>query len=336
MKKITLFILVSFLSFAAKAQKKDTLNVTDKAGKKQGHWIKKDSLNKLVYDGQFKDDVPYGQFKYYYPGGEVKAIINFSNKGQTRRAKMYFKNGKLMSQGKYNGEKRDSVWVYYNEWGYYLSSETYTNGKKNGISYTYFSDTTGANLGIAELVTYKDDVKEGLWQQFFEDSSKKVSGTYVGGVLDGKVTYYYQGNITSAEGNFKKGLKDGLWKYYNQDGTPQSQEVYANGKYVKGQRDNGTFEDYYPKNILKSVTTYKNSKKNGPFKEYYETGEYVITEVVNDDGTKDKVQNFVGQKLKCAGNYKDDKLDGKIIYYKMDGTIEKTEYYKEGVLIKTE
>ncbi|MEW6470064.1 MAG: hypothetical protein AB1458_14145 [Bacteroidota bacterium] len=334
MKRIAVMLLVSVLSVSLWAQK-DTLNVTDKSGKKQGRWIKKHPNGKVFYEGQFKDDIPYGRFKYYYQSGELQTIVVFSDKGQTRRAKMYHKNGKLMAEGKYTGEKRDSVWRFYNDMGYYISSEPYKDGKKEGVAYTYFSDSSGV-WGVAELITYKNDVKNGLWQQFYPDSSKKTSANYLNGLMDGKATYYYPGNKTSAEGSFKKGLKDGLWKYYNEDGTPESQELWKEGVYVKGTRENGIFEDYYPKNILKSVTTYKNGKKNGSFKEYYETGEYVITEVKNDDGTVDKVENFVGQKIKRSGTYKDDKLDGKIVYYKMDGTIEKTEHYKDGVLIKTE
>ena len=51
---------------------------TDASGKKQGYWKQKDEkTNKLVFEGEFKDDKPIGKFKYYYPNDSVRAIIDF-------------------------------------------------------------------------------------------------------------------------------------------------------------------------------------------------------------------------------------------------------------------
>ena len=141
MKKSIIFLFLTTFSLVASAQKKDSLNVTDKTGKKQGHWVKPYASGSTFYDGQFKDDVPYGQFKYYYESGQLQTIVNFSDNGQTRRAKMYFMSGVLMAEGKYIGEKRDSLWKFYNDYGYYISNETYKSGKKEGMAYIYFIDS---------------------------------------------------------------------------------------------------------------------------------------------------------------------------------------------------
>jgi hypothetical protein len=61
---ISATLLVIFVSVAGQSQ--TSLNVTDKQGKKQGHWIKKNPDKSIIYDGYFKDDHPVGELKRYY------------------------------------------------------------------------------------------------------------------------------------------------------------------------------------------------------------------------------------------------------------------------------
>src|ERR1041384_1315591 len=82
----------------------------DASGKKQGYWKKTDEKGRLIYEGEFKDDKPVGNFKYYYPNDSVKAIMSFRPDGSSF-AKMFHPNGKRMAQGKYSGKEiKDSVW----------------------------------------------------------------------------------------------------------------------------------------------------------------------------------------------------------------------------------
>ena len=46
-------------------------HISDENGKKQGKWMKRKDGVKF-YAGQFKDDIPVGEFKYYYPNGKLK------------------------------------------------------------------------------------------------------------------------------------------------------------------------------------------------------------------------------------------------------------------------
>lgn len=71
-----------------------SLNQTDKNGKKQGKWIKKDEHNRPIYEGTFNDDKPIGEFKYYYDTGEIKTISFFSNAGSVCRTKHFFPDRK--------------------------------------------------------------------------------------------------------------------------------------------------------------------------------------------------------------------------------------------------
>ena len=331
--KVTLTIVTAFLLSATAFAQGSAENKTDAKGLKQGHWIKKDAAGKIIYEGQFKDDKPYGEFKYYYNTGELKVTSNFSDAGKTTRSKMYYTNGKKKAEGKYVDEQKDSVWKFYSDAELLLKEENYSKGKKNGTFKAYNEDGS-----LAKEENWKMDVKEGSCKEWYEKDHLKSETNYVNGIMEGKTTYYYPSGIISATGNYKKGIKDGAWKYTQGDGKSGSQDLYVNGVIKKSQRDNGEFEEYYPKsNILKATYTYANSKKNGAFKEYYEAGEWKIEVVpAHDEFPEEQRQYFEGEKIQRSGNYKDNNLDGKIVYFKLDGTIEKTEMYVNGVLQKND
>lgn len=320
---LLVFVLCPFLVLG-----QGDINQTDAKGK-QGKWVKKNDKGVLIYEGQFKDGKPVGLFKYYHDDGKLKAEMVFSNNGTVSRARLYNLQGALMAQGKYVNEKKDSVWIYYADKGWKINEETYANGKRNGKSKSFFEDAS-----VSGEITWKDDVKNGPCAEFYADNSPKLVANYQNGQFHGKATYYYPGKIISAEGNYKNGVKDGLWKHNLSNGTPECQLLYKDGKVIKSQVDNGRSELFYNNNIPKAVYTYKNSKKNGPFVEYYETGTWKIINVPGENGPDDKKQVLEGQQVMRKGNYKDDKLDGKIIYYKKTGEEDKVEEYKDGVLIK--
>ena len=330
MKGVLTVLTTIFLTSTAFAQG-SAENKTDAKGLKQGHWIKKDAAGKVIYDGQFKDDKPYGEFKYYYNTGELKVISVFSDAGKTTRSKMYYTNGKMKAQGKYVTEIKDSVWKFYSDAELLLKEESYSKGKKNGAFKTYFEDGSAS-----KEENWKMDLKDGPSKEWYSKSQLKMECNFVLGIMEGKTTYYYPSGIVSATGNFKKGIKDGAWKYTQSDGKSGSQDLYVNGVIKKSQRDNGEFEDYYPKsNILKATYNYSGSKKNGAFKEYYEAGEWKIEVVpAHDEFPEEQRQYFEGAKVKRSGNFKNDQLEGKIVTFKLDGSVEKTEVYKDGVLVK--
>src|ERR1051326_3561982 len=128
-----IFIGLSAILFAQPS----VLNQTDKDGKKQGHWIKKEENGKIIYEGNFKDNHPIGEFKYYYDDGQLKTVSVFSNDGKVCRSKHYFSGNILMAEGKYVNEKRDSIWKFYSARDTIFSIETYKNGKKDGLEKSF-------------------------------------------------------------------------------------------------------------------------------------------------------------------------------------------------------
>lgn len=235
---------------------------TDALGKKQGYWKKRDpKTDKLVYEGEFKDDVPVGKFKYYYPNDSVRAIMYFKDAGKTAYARLFHMSGKRMAEGRYyNKEIKDSVWTYYDEAGSLLSREKYVMGKKQGAAFVYFPDGV-----VSEERNYKNDIQDGIFKQYFDAKRLRASGAYVNGQLDGKVCYFYPNGVEAAAGYYINGQKNGAWIYKSQNGKIKDKELYVNGKQA-GKKET---EAFFLKNKSEEIkTTPQNTAnpKNNPTK----------------------------------------------------------------------
>jgi antitoxin component YwqK of YwqJK toxin-antitoxin module len=304
LKLLFAFLFIAFGSLFA--QVGDPINQMDKAGLRQGKWIKKDEQGKLIYSGAFLNNYPVGTFTYYYPTGTVKSITTFYIKKDQAYTTLFNTDGKKISQGKIIGEKKDSTWTYFAGKDTVASIENYSLGQKQGVFLAYF------NNGKTR------------WEIL-----------YANGLRNGKAKFYFPTGTLNSEGNYLNDLEDGKWNYYEEDGTLDWQVMYKKGTNVKSTRFNGVEELNYPDNIPKSKISYKNGLKNGSFTEYYDLGEIIIETVPPNDGyPEDHQEKIKDQKISRSGNYLNDKLEGKITYYKQDGTIDKEETYKNGINVQ--
>lgn len=203
-------------------------NVTDAAGKKQGHWIKYDEDKKKIYEGNFENNIPVGTFTYFYDTGIPWSISVFSQNGTVARAKMFDAGGKLTGEGKFINQKKDSVWKFYDQEGKLLSDEVYLNGEKNGAAKVYYS-----NGQVAEEKIWKNGQLEGPCKKYFLSGQIKYSGAYLKNKVEGKVIYYYASGKIDAEGLYVNDLKNGPWKYYKEDGTLLRTDTYKYGKMIE-------------------------------------------------------------------------------------------------------
>jgi antitoxin component YwqK of YwqJK toxin-antitoxin module len=227
MKQFLYLILVAMIPFSGLSQ--ETLNKKDAAGRRQGHWIKLDSAGRKVYEGQFKDNLPQGTFKYYYPGGSVKAVSAFSEDGKTAATTTWFPNGKKNAEGRFVNEKREGLWRFFSEFDESLvSEEMYENGKKNGPAKTYFAGKT-----VAEVITWKDGLKEGSWMQYFDDGTVKLQGNYTNDLKEGPLTVYYPNGQKFNTGQYHTGYPDGKWLSWDLDGKLLSTDIYNQGILIK-------------------------------------------------------------------------------------------------------
>ncbi|MDR2085200.1 MAG: hypothetical protein LBP67_09430 [Bacteroidales bacterium] len=164
----------------------------------------------------------------FYETGKIKIIRTIISDSEVY-GKFFAENGKtLIAEGMYVNKERNGVWVFYDDAGMKNSTETYSAGKKNGISHIYYSDGT-----IGETLEWKDGIKNGVWKQFFFGGILKIDAKYLNNELDGEVKFFHPNSKLNILGYYKNGLRNGIWKYYNEEGSFIKEEKYENGFLVE-------------------------------------------------------------------------------------------------------
>src|SRR6185312_9538897 len=191
------------------------VNRTDKMGRKQGLWEQKYANGNIRYRGHFKDDKPYGVFKYYYEENDsLRILAIYSDNGKVARVHEYYTSGAMAGAGKFVDQKKDSVWKTFDELQNLRAKEQYVNGKKEGKSMQFYVEG-----GVLESKTFHNDVENGKWQQYYDNGDMKTDATYKNGKMDGPAKYYIPGNIVVITGSYVNDMKEGTWFYYDDNGT---------------------------------------------------------------------------------------------------------------------
>jgi antitoxin component YwqK of YwqJK toxin-antitoxin module len=224
-------------------------NTIDKKGLKQGAWAKYYPDNKTpIYTGQFKDNMPIGEFRYFFPSGKVKAIIQHQAKNNLSYAWLYFENEQLMAEGRYKYMKKDSLWINYNSQGYVLSREEFQADKLNGLRVTYYLE--GQGEGEEKMLTienYKDSLLEGSYESFYSKGLVKEKGNYIKNKKEGEWQTFHPNGVMESRMTFKNNLAHG-WAYgFDPKGKLYGKKMHRNGVLLEGEE-----LDNYLKNCEKN------------------------------------------------------------------------------------
>lgn len=253
-------MLFPFLVFS-----QDRINVKDKNGKKQGVW-KKYENGQLLYEGQFKDDVPYGKFKYYHSNGKLKSVTEFVQGVHKVNTMIFHENGHVASEGAFVDQQKDGEWRYYSEKDTLIKVENYQLGKRNGVWKTY---STGGVL--LQECNYLNDKRDGVSRSYYVNGQLSLEEHYVAGKTNGKSTAYYPNGKISMTGDYHNGWRDGEWNAYDVNGKVRTTTVYKNQQLVNtyiymyqkgvGQKLNQNAVAYFVKNRDKMSVVLKSGKK---------------------------------------------------------------------------
>ena len=219
--------------FGLKAQELgDThINQVDRQGLKQGYWKVYDMTGELKYQGNYVDGHPVGEFIYYYPTGKKQAEVRNLEQGWIRYITMYHPDGKLMAEGKYVGQEKDSTWKYYSSLDASLAlEEHYDRGTPAGDWITYYPSGQ-----VMEVVTYKEGLKQGPWVQYFSDGSIKAEGTYKDDEMHGLFVLHHISGQVEVSGSYDEGKKVGTWVHLNEIGEMVKKEIYKNGTLIESE-----------------------------------------------------------------------------------------------------
>jgi len=308
------------------------LEVNYKEGKKTG--LKKIVKKDGIVDEYYVDDVKQGLTSYYYPDGKIKQTINYVDGREQGLSKEFSEDSVIITLTTYKN-------------GFIIDKESINRRDKNNLKQNLWKEFYG-NGNVKWEGTYRNDKKNGYFKEYSPDGNLLNTTKYIDDELqkdvqeltsyDIKTEYYPNGN-PKIIASYNNGVLEGIRRDYDMNGKIIKSVIYDSGIMIgsgivdeKGFKQ-GPWKEFYETGELKGEGQYKDGKKIGLWKFYYkngnieETGVYVKGE--NPDG--DWKWYFDNGKLLREQNYTEGLEEGALIEYSDSGTIISKGAYVEGL-----
>lgn len=249
------FLIIFFPVFSQVGQ---SVNQTDKEGRKQGHWIKRYPNGNVAYDGFFSNDKPAGEFKRYYDDSKLKSLLVFSKDGTEAKAILYYSDGLVASAGKYVNQHKEGKWQFFSSStkGLLVSDVEYSGDKKNGLTVKYYPDST-----IAEKIHYMNDLRHGECLKFYPDGTLTLKTSYWNGKLNGKFEAFFENGKPEFLGQYKNDLREGVWIIYRKDGSQRFKTEYTLG--IPDNHDIDIYQSGYIDSLERNKVKIADPEKTG-------------------------------------------------------------------------
>ncbi|MCW3083406.1 MAG: hypothetical protein JWP12_772 [Bacteroidetes bacterium] len=286
MRKVVLILLFVACKIAVaqsfELSGKDTINVTDATGKKQGKWVVTNATlhkpcytdDQVVEEGKYIDSKKTGPWKEYYCNKNIKSVITYENNRPSGYAKMYNENGKIKEEGMWknnrwigdyklyydNGQvqqafkfnasgKREGPQVYYHENGQVMIEGNWAEGKEAGELKEYYP-----NGDIKSIKNFSDGNIDPAKTKTFEPKKPIVAPKPEEVVAAPPIIP-------------KKDEKDNLGKPFNGEGHwtlyNSNRQITKDGTFSKSRLMDGKVYYYDSDGILNRIAVYKDGKYVG-------------------------------------------------------------------------
>lgn len=167
---------------------KDTINLTDVQGKKQGKWILRGkhkpgtcyTEEQKIEEGKYTENRKIGKWIDYYCNGNLKSTLTFQNGRPDGYAIMYHENGKISEEGNWKNNRWTGPYKLY-----------YENGQPQ---HEFNFNTTGK--------------REGPVKYFYENGQLAIEGNFVNGKEIGVIKEYHENGDVKAEKTYNDGAVD--------------------------------------------------------------------------------------------------------------------------------
>lgn len=177
----------------------------------------------------------------------------------------YYSNGREISRGNYNEDKRVGFWkIYYDK------------------DFNEIYDLDSAQF-YREVAFNESGNPEGKVVDYYISGEKQWEGTLLSinpDIYDGESFYYYPNGQLQSHQFHNNNLRSGEWKSYYQNGQLVEQFVFVQDK------PDGDYQQFWENGKLKQEGTYKLGKFIGEWKDYKESGDLLGITYYNDLGIK--------------------------------------------------
>ncbi len=207
----------------------------------------------------------------YYKNGKISSEGWMKNGRPDGYWKTYYMTGILKSEGRRKNFLLDSTWVFYSSFGDTIEKINYLYGKRNGYTTGYYADRIENPEYVGNIISkelYLNDKKEGLSYHYYEDGKIRKVSNYINNSLNGD-TYEF-----------------------NMDEMVVEIIIYKNGVVIEREKINrfdadnmrdGMWKEFYDNLSVRREINYRHGLKNGMYKEYDGKGNLNLVLKYNDD-----------------------------------------------------
>jgi len=286
MRKVVLILLFITCKIALaqsfELSGKDTINVTDANGKKQGKWVIKNATlhkpcytdDQVVEEGKYTDSKKTGAWREYYCNSNIKSVITYENNRPSGYAKMYNETGKIKEEGMWKNNR----WVgdyklYYDNGQVQQAFKFNASGKREGPQ-TYYHE----NGQVMIEGNWAEGKEAGVLKEYYPNGDLKSEKSFADGNIDPAKTKSYEPKkpiaVKKAEEKVEappivpqKTEKDNLGKTFNGEGYwklyNSNKQVSKDGTFSKSRLVSGKVYYYDNDGILNRIAIYKDGKYVG-------------------------------------------------------------------------
>lgn len=238
--KFLFYVLILPILLSCQSENRTTLESWDNGTDKKVRISEGTATLEINYyeDGQMEsrgliqEEKKEKQWTYFYPGGIVKQEIYYKQGRPFSKARYYFENGNLRSEGEYDeiGRKADT-WILNSKSGQISSKGNYSQGRK--VKSWFYYNTQGIlereekldNFGRYEyIIVYNQRGELIKYSDFYESGALKSESLKIDS-LSNKVFYrsYFENGNVELEGNLLNKREIGLWTFWHPNGNKKAQ-----------------------------------------------------------------------------------------------------------------
>ncbi len=124
---------------------------------------------KLRVSANYKNGVLDGEFKAYYPNGDIQGEVTYKNGEMNGEYKEYHENKSIRLSGNYKNNLQDGEWKSYLEDGTLETIVNYKDGELNGLKEDYYKN---GNVWIKQ--EFKNNDLDGVYEVYYENGNPQL------------------------------------------------------------------------------------------------------------------------------------------------------------------
>lgn len=165
-------------------------------------------------------------YTYFVNTDHIRSATVYERGKPNGQYRSFYFTGLPLVEKYYVDGVEQGIRTSYSNSGHVLSRVPYVGGIRNGLAYSYYGDS--GNLKSA--INYKDDQREGLSREYYENGKLSQVAHYHKGELHGKFELYFPNGQKNIEDYYEHGLQDGAAYKFSEQGRLMLLEHYRNGR----------------------------------------------------------------------------------------------------------